>query len=265
MRHMLHIVKINLINGLRRDTVYFAENWSNVLSTLLYTVMEILLIEFLFGRITSIAGFSKNEVYFLLLIGQLQFYIIGGLSFTPAANITVKIGQGMLDFALTKPVPIRLFMYTNEMSLVRTVRDAVPPLIPVILIVNWSDLSFTPSTIFAGVFIFICGLWLDHALVFTLMVINMWTGSSSPFILNYFWAEHIETKLPFEATFYWFRAIALVLLPAIIGTSLAVSVMLGKSNALFWGILVATATIISVGITQILWQRALKAYSSASS
>ncbi|CAN5716228.1 hypothetical protein BH23PAT2_BH23PAT2_04260 [soil metagenome] len=260
----LSLLRINLINRFQRDTAYFAENWSNVFSTVLFTATQIVLVEFLFGNITSLGGFSKNDIYFLLFFGQIAFYSQMALSFTPATEFAEDVNQGNLDIMLTKPVPVVWHAYTKSISFVQMFRDGIPPMLPFLFLIDWSALEISTYTLAAGLVIFIAGFIIDHVLVFTLSLSSFWSGSST-FILNFFWAERTETKIPFETLFDWFKVLMFILTPVFVVVSLSVSVILGHTEPVFWSIVSVSVAVVAVCLSRIMWRKALRQYSSASS
>lgn len=260
----LGLTKVNLITIFRRDTAYFAENWSNVISTVIFTLVQIALVELLFGNVTTIAGFIKNDIYFLLLIGQIAFYLQVNITFTPATVFAEDVNRGTLDFILTRPIPHQWHIFTKEISVLQMLRDSLPPLVPVVLIIDWSALSITALTLLAGVMIFLAGFIIDHILIYCLALTSFWSGSST-YILNYFWAERSETKLPFEALSAWFRVAAFSIFPVLILTSLSASVMLGFSQWQLWLPLSVIVASMALLFWRYMWSKAIRQYSSASS
>lgn len=258
------LLKVNLINQFRKDTMYYSENWTNLLSTVLFTLVQIGLIEFLFGNISTIAGFVKNDVYFLLLVGQVAFYVQSRFTFIPAVEFGDDVNLGRLDFVLTRPVPKIWHVFTKSISVVQMLRDSLPPMIPILVLIDWTALNVPPSLALAGIIVFLSGIIIDHLLIYALAMSSFWTGSSK-FILDYFWAERSETKMPFEALPGWFKPMIFVLFPVFIISSLSVSVMLGYSDPGFWISASVIGCIVTISVWRILWRKALQQYSSASS
>lgn len=258
------LLGVNMVNRFQVETAYFAENWINLFSTLLFTITQIALVEFLFGNITSLAGFDKNDIYFLLFLGQVAFYTQVAITFTPATEFAEDVNRGNLDLMLTKPAPTIWHAYTKSISVVHLLRDGVPPMVPLVLLIDWSALDISAYTLLAGIVIFIAGFVIDHVLVFALSLVSFWSGSST-FILNYFWVERTETKIPFEALFNWFQVLMFVFAPVFVVVSLSTSVMLGHTPPIFWSIVSIAAALAAILFRNLIWRRALKQYSSASS
>lgn len=264
MRLRFKVLYINLVNTFHRDTAFFAENWSNVLSTLLYTATSVAVVQAIFTNIDSIGGFDRNDVYFLMLVGQVAFYLQSRITYFPALEFSEEINRGQLDFYLTKPVPHKFFIYTKSISFLIMLRDAIPPLIPVLWLIDWSALQLTPMNLLVGSIIFILGIVIDHCLIFLLSLSSIWSGSAT-YTLNFFWGERTETKLPYESLYSWFQLLVFAMLPAFIVATLSASVMLGESPAGIRLFQVLIATIGWLMLHNYVWRKAVRAYSSASS
>jgi len=264
MKLYLDILRVNLINTFQRDTAYFGNNWASMASTFLFIVTQIAFIQFLFGNITTIGSFTKNDVYFLMLVTQFSFFSQAMISFQGATSLADNVNNGELDYVLLKPIPQKWHIYTRSISLILTLFDAIPSILPIVIIINWSQIEVEPIHLAAGVLIFIMGFVIDHIMIYMLAITSFWTGSSG-FTLNYFWVERTELKMPFENLFGWFKILIFIALPAFIASALTASVMLGYSSAAFWLPITFAAMIAWILFGRYLWSRALRQYSSASS
>ncbi len=260
----LRLLYVNAVNTFRRDVAYFAENWSNVLSTLLFTLTAVLAIEAIFTNVNTIGSFDKNDVLFLMFLGQVSFYLIARVSFVPATEFAEEVNSGQLDFYLTRPVPLRFFIYTKSISFLIMVRDSLPPLIPLTFIVDWTALGVTGHSFLAGAVIFLLGMVIEHCMVYMLALTSIWSGSSNH-TLSYFWASRAENRMPYENLYGWFQGAVFLGLPALLSSSLAASVMLGYSPAALRLAQVLAATVVWLIVHNYAWKKAMQTYSSASS
>jgi ABC-type uncharacterized transport system permease subunit len=257
------VLKANLSNVFKRDIAYFGNNLASLLSTFFYTATQIAAIEFLFGNIDAIGQFSKNDIYFLALIGQLSFFIQVMTSFEGAVTLSEDVNNGAMDYTLLRPIPQRWHIYTKAIRPLTAV-DAIPSIIPILIIIDWSQINIEPTNLLAGIAIFIMGYVIDHLLIYLLAMTSFWTGSAG-FTVNYFWAERNYTGAPFNYLPQMFKVAIFVGLPAYISTALATSVMLGYTSAAVWVPIVFFAMIGWIIFSNFIWQRALRQYSSASS
>ncbi|MFA5291055.1 MAG: ABC-2 family transporter protein, partial [Candidatus Paceibacterota bacterium] len=99
------ILRANLINTFQTETAYFGNNWGNMISTIIYVTVQILFINVIYSRVNTFAGYDKNEMYFLLFIGQFGFYLLWGISEMNNQTLIKDINRGSLDFLLVLPVP----------------------------------------------------------------------------------------------------------------------------------------------------------------
>lgn len=265
MRRRWTLLLANLRMSYRRDVAYFAENWSNVLSTVFYTVTQLVFIEILFQNVDSIASFSKNDMFFFLFVAQIHFYMSSVISFTPSGRLSDDINLGTLDFSLIRPVPLQWYLFTRNISWLRMIRDSIPPLLPVVLIINWSALPITGTTLIAGASVVLMGFIIVDVFTKMLAYTGFWTGSQSQLILAYYWTQHTKLETPFPNMPAWFKGITFILMPSYIPSALATAVFLGYSSASKWVTITALFTLFCIVINQVVWRAALRQYASASS
>lgn len=264
MKSYIVLAKINLINVFRRDIAYFGNNWLNIFSTFFYMLTQIIFVEFLFGNVAEIAGVTKNHIYIFMLFGQMAFFLQQSLTYWGTLSLADDVNRGNLDLVLTKPVPTRWHIYTKSISLLVLFRDSAPSLLPLLMVINFSEINLAPLSMLAGVVVFMMGFVVDHLLLYSLAMTSFWSGSSD-FATNFFWAERTRTNVPFEALSPKFKTAIFVGLPAYITGSLAASVALGYTSALTWLTICFIAMIAWIIFNNFIWRKALMQYSSASS
>src|SRR5688572_7382134 len=89
----------------RAEKVYLGDFWSSLGSTGFYTLMFVVFIDLLFQRAGAIAGYSKNDFFFMMLISQVSFYVAFFCIFSPLLSLIERVRNGSFDLALLKPVP----------------------------------------------------------------------------------------------------------------------------------------------------------------
>lgn len=264
MKYLLQIIKINVINTFQHETAYFSENWGNLLSTLFYTGTTLIFVDALYSNIKMLAGYTKNEMIFLLLIGQLSFYFGWGISFSNIEKLNNDVRKGMLDFVLIKPVPSLFFITFRWIPIMSILRDCGPTLLVIISLIHWDELIFTNSGIIFGTFIFLCGQVLWFCMQLLLALPAFWLGNASEInSISYNLTE--SQNLPYEGYTKFLKVFFTTVVPITVAASLSASVMLGKSNGLFMSITSSIITIIFALIINYLWKIALRNYTSASS
>lgn len=264
MKYRLQIIKANIVNSFQHETAYFAENWSNFLSTLFYTLALLLFVNVLYSNIKTFAGYTKNEMMFLVFIGQLGFYIGWGLFSESIEILNDDIQKGSLDFILIKPVPSLFFVTFRWFPLVSMLRDSVPTMIVIFYLIDWKSLALSAVNIWPGIFIFICGQVLWHCIRFLLVLPAFWFGNAKAvYSIAYTLSETHD--LPLEGYTKSMRILFTTILPIIILAAVSGSVMLGKSNGPVMALWSFAVTCIFVFIINVLWKIALRNYTSASS
>jgi ABC-2 type transport system permease protein len=262
-REHLKVLAINLRNTYEVDTAYFFENLSGILSTLVYTFSYLAFIHVLYANVNQIAGYSRDEMLFFALVGQMSFYVAFMWSVENVENLISDVNRGALDLLLVKPLPALFYASTRSLTTVRFVRNATVPLAAVSASIAWENLNISWWSLLAGIGVFICGHLIFHTLQLLLALPAFWLGESRGLFSMVYSLSDLE--LPYEGWGPRLRAGLTVVLPILIPACLTTSVILGKSPAglmLILAMLVAAAFLV---IRRAAWETALRHYSSASS
>jgi ABC-2 type transport system permease protein len=258
------VLKANTVNSYRAQTAYFFDNWSSLASTFLYTVTTLLFIKILYSNVTTFAGYSENEMIFLMLICQLSFYINWIWDRNNVLELIESVRTGELDLILSKPVPSLFFVTFRNISLVNRVKDAIPCLIIMASIIRWDTLHISLFPIFCGVVIFISGLIAWHCFSFLFALPAFFLGQS--YQLYFIAASFADVNnIPLEAFTGSLRKIFISLIPSLITAQMTTSVMLGKSDPLIMTVTAVLVATVFLMLKHIGWIICLKNYSSASS
>ena len=263
IKNYWRIWRANLVNTFQGETAYFGNNWGNLISTVFYTAVQILFINVLYSRVPSFAGYSKNDMYFVMFVGQAGFYFLWGWSEMNNRLLIEDIKKGALDFLLVLPVPSLWYVTFRKIPLLTIARDGFPNLILIAALINWSQLSFTWFSLVMGVIIFILGQIAWSGFNFLLVLPVFWEGESKQ-IYSLSYALRDTDNVPWEGYRPVFQFSLSILIPTLILSAIPVSVILGKSNA--WQMLtLAFCVALFFSLLKIrLWKFALKNYTSAS-
>ncbi len=264
MKYRLQIIKTNLINSFQHETAYFAENWSNFLSTLFYTLALLLFINVLYSNVKTLAGYSKNEMMFLVLVGQIGFYFGWSMFAQSVEILNDDIQTGALDFILIKPVPSLFFVSFRWFPVISMLRDSIPTLLVIISLIDWHSLNLVGTNVLFGIFIFACGQIIWHCIRFLLVLPAFWFGNARA-IHSIAYALEDSHNLPLEGYTKNIKILFTIIIPIIVVGAVTGSVMLGKSNGLFMSAQSFLVTLVFVFIINVLWKVALRNYTSASS
>jgi ABC-2 type transport system permease protein len=245
------------------ETAYFGESLGNIASTIVYTITFVVFIHVIFANVQSIAGYSINQMLFLLFINQLNSYFTYSWGYNNMLKLVADVNRGGFDLTLIKPIPALWYVGTKTIAIVSTIRDATVPLAIFGLMINWGDLRLSFAHLCVGIIILICGQIALKAFFFFLAAPVFWFGQASDLIsLGY---SFTSLDVPYEGVTPSLRLALTTFIPCLIPTALATSVMLGKYGVLtgLFIALVVTATLLWA--KQLLWQAALRNYTSASS
>ena len=264
MRYRIIILWTNIVNTFRRETAYFSQNWSNLFSTVFYTLALIVFIDVLFSNITTLAGYNREEMLFMVFIGQAAYYFGWGIFGINGERLNEDINNGSFDFVLVRPAPPLFFILFRNISIIGTLRDSSANILVILFLINWATLHITLASIILGLITFIAGQIIWQYIRVGLVFPAFWFGNAKSIMsISY---ELTEThELPLEGYSTSLRILFTTLIPTIIVSAMAGSVVLNKSNGLLmagWAVAVAiAASFIFVKA----WEFSLKHYSSASS
>lgn len=254
----------NLVNTFQQEIAYFANNWGTLLSTIVFNLMMIFFVEILYSNITMLAGYKKNEMFFLLLFLQAHYYILWVWSRSNLSILSENVRNGNLDFILIRPVSAIFFVTFQEISSIGFLRDCFPGLVCIAFLIKWNCLNIAFKPAIFGISIFIIGLIIWHCFCFLFELSVFWQGQSKQ-IAGVSMKLELTERTPFEGFEKSFRMLFITLIPTIIAGQLSTSVMLGKSNGPKMLALSAIVAIIFISLKIFFWKLALKNYTSASS
>lgn len=263
IKERFDILRINIINTYQIETAFIGNNWGNMLSTLFYTLSYILFINVIFANVRTFAGYSKNEILFLTLIGQLSFFFIWMFSITNAKELIQDVNSGNLDMILTKPLPSLFYVSTKKISFIGFLRDGFATIAILCFLINWTNLNLNLVNLISGIIIFIFGQIAFNGFQFLFALPVFWFGeSTSIHVVSY---SFVDSSVPYEGYTKVLRLIFSTIMPVLITSLISTSVMLGKSNPMIMTPLAVIIGITFLFIKSAAWRFALKNYTSASS
>lgn len=259
-----NIIWINAVNTFRQESAYFGNNWGSLASAVFYILAMLLFIEILYSNINMFSGYGKNDMLFLVFVSQFAFYIQCFWSQSNLVSMYEGVRGGELDFILTKPVSSIFYVTFKKIHSIGFLRDSLPNLILMCLLINWRNLSLKLALVFLGIIIFFLGQIAWHCFKFLFMLPVFWCGEAKQ-TSSIATAFETTSDIPLEGFEKPLRWIFITVIPSISIGQLSVSVMLGKSNGLKMLILSLIVATIFVSLKIFFWNLALKNYTSASS
>jgi ABC-2 type transport system permease protein len=260
----IEVLKANIGNSYRIQTAYFFENWASIASTTFYTLSMLLFIKIVYANVDLFAGYTESEMLLLALFGQLNFYTEWLWSVNGTRALISDVNTGDLDMILIKPVPLLFFVTFRDISLINRLKDSVPNLLLLAMLINWSQINLTPGSIFAGVLIFVCGQAAWHGFRFLFALPGFFIGQSNH-IFQLSGTLGDTNNIPLEGFTGALRNIFVSAIPSLIAAQMSVSVILGKSNPVIMSMIALGVASVFMLLKKVGWEVALKNYTSASS
>lgn len=224
--------------------------------------LSIAIVEVIFGQVSAIAGWTKNEILLLVFTQSLFLDISGTFIFKNLSNFSSLIRHGTFDFVLLKPINARFWVSTRFFEFDHYLR-----MIALILLINQRlgivGVAPTVTNWLAFVVLFLLGVTIFYNMFFMIITSSFWfirlfnlrdlfdeitdVGSKPVYIF--------KGGLRFFFTF---------ILPVAYIATFPVQALLGKISfvQILIGIFLAVVTSI---LSEWFWHFALKHYSSASS
>ena len=264
MNRYLHIYRLTARNSLIREMNFKLNFLLWMVVELLWFLGQLAFIEVLYGQVQDIAGWSKWQVVALVGVHQIVSQLFQALFYVNLSNLPELVRTGRLDLMLTLPIDAQFAVSTRQLSF-----DCLVNALVGIGIVTFAmaKLGAVPGVLqlllFAAAIPF--GVAVHYAVMFSLSCISFWIIRAQSFIYGYFNLFHIG-RYP-EAVFRGvFRFIFTWLVPVMLVSNVPAKILARPFESPWAGLAtLATATIIVLTATRVLWVFALRRYGSASS
>lgn len=264
MKRYLSIIYGLARDRLRNETAYLPNIFSETASTVFYVLTYLIFINFLFGKIGAVAGYSKNDIYFMMLAGQLTFYLYANLLLSAAFKIISSVRSGEFDLILLKPVNTIFYLYSSSIKPITATLVSLPNILILIILIEWQDLNLSLSSLTLGLICWIASILILNTLIL-LTTYPVFTKGEAIDSLNISWSLFSVNELPYNKLPKTMQVLSFSLLPTLLAGGGVTYIALNKGPAgwlVFWSII---SGVISVVLFNIIWRKALNRYSSASS
>ena len=265
MKKYASLTRAFLRDRARNDLAYIGNFWSELASTMLYVTTFILFVQLLFSRIGSMGGYSKDEFLFMTLIGQFTFYVWSIILFPAATQLVANVRSGAFDFVLLRPISAKYFTVISAIRPVYGLFISVPNIILFCWIIDWSSISITLQNAIIGIVIWCCAMVI-LATIMLLLTLPVFIQGDATDMINMSYSLFSITEMPYNLLPTGLKYASFTLLPTLLATAGTAYVMLGKGSAN--GVILVgafIAAIVSVSLFNLIWSKALRSYSSASS
>lgn len=251
----------------RSDLQYRTSFFLFTLGQALVASFDFVAILVVFGRVESLAGWSRDEVLFLFGVSNLSFGVAD--MFVSQVELCARhIRAGTFDQFLLRPMSPFLQLSAQEFAL-RRVGRAVQPLIVLTLVLPRLDVDWSAShvallavTVPSGVAIF-GAVWVITSSV------AFWTVDTQEFANAFTYGGSYVTQYPIDIYQRWLRTFVVFVLPLAFTAYIPACVLLGKPLPFALPEAVAYATplvaIVSATLASRVWRLAIRHHRSTGS
>jgi ABC-2 type transport system permease protein len=235
-----------------------------MLVEVLWFMGQIVFIEVVFSYVGGIGGWSKWEVVLLIGTHQLIGQLFQAFFYMNLANLPELVRTGKMDFMLLLPVDTQFMVSLKQFGMDNVVNALVGAGFVIFSLWKLSILP-TLSQILLYVVAVVCGILIHYSIMLVFSVASFWMVRSQGLIYGYYSLFNIGRypdtiyRGAFKLVFSW-------LIPVIIVANIPSRILIHATENP-WPLLLElmAATLFMVGATRLLWNSALRQYSSASS
>jgi ABC-2 type transport system permease protein len=235
-----------------------------MLVEVLWFLGQIVFIEVVFAYVGSIGGWSKWEVVLLVGTHQLIGQLFQAFFYMNLANLPELVRTGRMDFMLLLPVDSQFIVSLKQFGMDNVVNALVGAAF--VLVALWK-LAVLPTV--AQVFLYAvavcCGILIHYAIMMAFAASSFWMVRSQGLIYGYYSLFNIGRypdtiyRGAFKLVFSW-------MIPVIIVANIPSRLLIHAAENPWPSLLhLLASTAMMVGATRLLWNAALRHYSSASS
>lgn len=262
----LKILEVNTLFSFRESLAYSLNNWGGLASTITYMVSYLVFVSAIYGRVSSIAGYTYSQVLLFTFVAQMNFYLTWVWNIINIEKLGQDIKSGKLDLILSKPLPALWYVTFQKVNLSMLVFEMWPATIPLLyLLFKNADFTFTLTGVIFSVLTFILGQIGIHCFAFIISLLAFWTGESKGLVGLSYQISFFGDAIPLEAYPNSVKILGLTAVPFLVHTALATSYLLNKTTNPLWLLLVLITSAALILIKVKAWNFALRHYTSASS
>jgi ABC-2 type transport system permease protein len=251
-------------NSLVRDMAFKANFILWIVTELLWFFGQIVFVEVMFSQTDRILDWTKWEVVLLIGTHQVISQLFQSFFYVNLANLPELVRTGKLDLMLLLPVDAQFSVSVRQFGL-----DNVVTALVGMGIVGFSlhRLAVTPGVaqwlLYAGALVLGCAI--HYAVMFLLATASFWIVRAQGLIYGYF---NIVALARYPEGIYRgaFRFFFMWILPVILVANVPARVLIRPGELPWTGLAeLGAAAGLALLLSRILWNLALRRYSSASS
>jgi ABC-2 type transport system permease protein len=264
VRRHLEISWLLIRNSLIREMSFKANFLLWIAVDLLWFVGQLVFIEVLFRSIDRIGDWSKWEVILLFGTHQIVAQIFQAFFYINIANLPELVRTGRLDLMLVLPVDTQFAVSSRQFGPDNMVNAFVGACV-VGFSLGQLHVSPGPAAWVLYVTAILFGVTVHYAIMFSFAVASFWIMRAQGLIFGYF---HLFNLARYPAGIFPgpLRILLSSLIPVLLVTNVPASALARSAETPWRGLIaLGTATVFVVFASRLLWRRALRRYSSASS
>jgi len=230
----------------------------------LWFALQLAFMGVLYRHTDSIGGWSKWEVILLSGCSQFLMQLVSIVFMTNLTNLSELIRTGKLDFFLLLPVNARFLISTRKFEIGNCINALLG-----LAVMAWAlaELRHVPTLAQVFGFVLLCGagLLVHYALMTMLATMAFWTVRSQGIVWGYYNLFNIA-RLPDSAFPRGvFKAVFTFALPMLLVSNVPSKLLVGRLESPWEMLLLAGIAVFGFALSEWLWRRALRQYTSASS
>lgn len=212
---------------------------------------------------STIKGFTPDDI--LLYSGT--FIIMSGihvsLFFFNFSMIQQYIREGTLDMFITKPVSLQFMVTLRNVDIATAIPNILAGIICTVIGWQKAHIPVTAVNLLGYIGFLFTGIILAYCVTLIPELLCFWTinGSAVHELSDSLWNIN---SMPMQIYKKWMRNIGTFLFPILLISNNSFLFVVGKldKRAILWGI---TAPVLCIILVRLVWKKAIRSYSSASS
>lgn len=262
--HMGEVYAIMFRNSLIREMSFKLNFLLWMLVEVLWFLGQIVFIEVVFSYVGGIGGWTKWEVVLLIGTHQVIGQLFQAFFYMNLANLPELVRTGRMDFMLLLPVDTQFLVSLKQFGMDNVVNALVGA--GFVLFSLWK-LAIVPtvSQILLYLAAVCCGILIHYAIMLVFSMASFWMVRSQGLIYGYYSLFNIGRypdtiyRGAFKLVFSW-------MIPVIIVANIPARLLIhAAENPTPLLVELVATTFFMIGATRLLWNAALRHYSSASS
>lgn len=230
--------------------------------SLVWSLVMFATVELIFGQVSTIAGWTKQEVLTLVLVQNIFTNLLWIFILPSLLKFATTVRTGNLDFYLLKPVSSRFLLSFSEFQFTNYI-PTITLIIWLILFLHINKMPVNFGDFLGFTSLFLMGIFLIYCVFFTIATISFW-------LINLFNLEDLFDSILgigrfpvqiFNSGLLFFFSFVI---PIAYISTFPVQFLLGRGELI--NLLIGLSLVfIFFNLSQWFWNFALRRYSSASS